>query len=168
MDDKREIIIWRLELDKYIQDAFSGHGSARYPGRWNKAGDTVVYCSESLALATLEILVHLAGLDEMLKMPYFKVSATLAHDIGITEINPKAAANISKKWDAPSPPEELKAFGSQWYSEKKTPILKVPSVIVPEEYNFVINVRHPDAKTKIDYGYPAPFKLDSRLGRSRK
>ena len=68
------ITVFRVVKEKHASDAFTGEGSRRFGGRWNKEGTPVVYTSESLSLAALEQFVHLGSHGLMIPFVYFKVS----------------------------------------------------------------------------------------------
>lgn len=159
------MIVWRLEREEFLGQAFQGHGSSRYPGRWNQYGQSVAYASESRSLAVIEALAHVSDgvfRQALRKTKYFHVPATIPDDLGITVVTVADAGKIHKNWNHTPSPDELKVFGGHWLNGKKTPVLRVPSVIVPNEGNFIINPRHPDFG-KIETGEPELFVFDPRL-----
>lgn len=159
------MIVWRLEREEFISQAFQGHGSARFPGRWNPSGVPAAYASESRALATIEMLAHMSdsALRNTLKnKKYYHVSAQIPDDLETTILNLADVTEIHKNWSHTPPPDELKVYCGKWFLEKKAVVLRVPSAIIPNENNFVINPRHPDF-SKILFGAPEEFIFDPRL-----
>ena len=148
--------VWRLTRPQYAATTLSGEGSARYPGRWNVRGVRVAYASETLSLALLEVLAHAENLD-MLNQ-YVALQVTLPPD----SLTTLTLDELPEDWQADPPPESTRALGHAWFSRKETLVLKVPSVLVPTEHNFVINPEHPDfsrAKT----AEPVPLPFDARV-----
>lgn len=152
---------WRLVRKRRLPDAFTGKGAQLAGGRWNSPGIAVVYVSGSLALATLEYLVHANALRAPRNV--FAVWADIPDAVAMTSIE---AAKLPRHWRRYEPPvEELCAFGDAWVQKMATAILKVPSAIVPSEYNFLLNPAHPDFK-RIAKGKPVSASFDARLFRS--
>ncbi len=148
--------VWRLTRPQYAATALSGEGSARYPGRWNVRGVRVVYTSETLSLAFLEVLAHAENLD-MLNQ-YVALQVTLPPD----SLTTLTLDELPEDWQADPPPESTRRLGHAWFSRKETLVLKVPSVLAPTEHNFVINPEHPDfARAKAAEPVPLPF--DARV-----
>jgi RES domain-containing protein len=159
------MIVWRLEREEFLGQAFQGHGAARYPGRWNLLGQPAAYASESRSLAIIEVLAHVPDsvLRPMLrKIKYFHVPATIPDNLEMTVVTVANAGKIHENWNHTPAPDELQVFGGRWLNKKETPVLRVPSVIIPNESNFVINPRHPDFG-KIKIGDPELFVFDARL-----
>ncbi|MBN1151347.1 RES family NAD+ phosphorylase [candidate division WOR-3 bacterium] len=150
-----KITSWRIVKKKFEATAFSGEGARIYGGRWNSSGKKVVYTSENISLALLEITVHL---DKTLLENYVLIPVIFENSM-VKEIDPKILPNNWRKFPAPS---ALRNIGDDWYEENKFPVLKVPSVIVPSEFNYLLNVSHKDFK-KMRMGISEPFEIDSRL-----
>jgi len=152
------ITAWRIVKAKHQDRAFDGEGARLYGGRWNIKGVPVVYLAESLALASLEIIIHLPG-DELLqkyvRIPV-KFSPKLVSEVDVT--------GLSEGWDSDPAPAFTKLVGNSWAKNQKSLILKVPSAIIPEEYNYLINPLHPDFK-KLSIGSPVAYFFDTRLKR---
>ena len=148
--------VWRLTRPQYAATALSGEGSARYPGRWNVRGVRVAYASETLSLALLEVLAHAENLD-MLNQ-YVVLQVTLPSG-NLTTLTPD---ELPKDWQADPPPESTRRLGHAWFIRKGTLVLKVPSVLVPTEHNFVINPEHPNLP-KIAVAEPVPLPFDARV-----
>jgi RES domain-containing protein len=156
------MFVWRLTRKAHADDPLSGEGSRRYGGRWNHAGTSVVYTSQSLSLAVLEYLVNLP-LDD-LPDDLASIKFQLPDNLPRTEITSK---ELPVGWRLFPADEELKEIGTNWAQEKKSVVLVVPSAVVPIELNYVINPAHPRAKA-IKVVEVEPFSLDSRLHSARK
>lgn len=146
---------WRIVKAAHADDAFSGVGAEKYGGRWNRAGRRVVYCSSSQSLAMLETLVHI---NPSVPMDYVIFPISFAANL-VTAI-PRNA--IPSNWREEPPPTACQLSGEAWLTAGKHTILRVPSVIVPDEDNFLLNPLHPDF-SKITIGNPIPFSFDGRL-----
>lgn len=138
--------LWRIGADTptYTADDLSGKGAENTGGRWNREGRPVVYASLSIALACLETVVHLnqAGLP----MNRYLVEITVPPETWKARAS-LPLSKIAVGWDAlPHGKVSLDA-GDAWLTAADTPLLLVPSVIVPEEFNVLINPRHPLVKT---------------------
>jgi RES domain-containing protein len=151
-----EIVGWRIVKEKHAKSAFSGEGARIFEGRWNSAGVRVVYCSQSLALATLEILVHTQPVMLRDKLRVFRVTWDEAL---MTAIDLKKLPN---GWNAQPPGPASKNIGDEWIRSNRSAVLALPSIIIPLERTFLLNPKHRDfAKIKIkDAG---AFALDPRL-----
>lgn len=148
--------VFRIAKHSYIRDV-SGFGAREYGGRWNRKGTRVLYTSESRALAALEFLVH---------VPLTLVPADLAiasieiPDSIVPERIP--ADELPSDWrDYPAPPE-LADLGSSWALEKKSLLLRVPSVLVHDEFNVIINPIHPQMEA-VTITHVTSFTFDQRL-----
>ena len=150
--------VWRLCKQKYASTAFDGEGALRAGGRWNSRGKAVAYTSESLALASLELLVHIIS-AELWPTNLVAISAQIPDDLVATSIE---IEDMPKKWRSTSGHPALKSRGNKWIDGRETCAMAVPSVIVPEERNILLNPAHPAFK-EISIGEPRPFTLDSRF-----
>lgn len=139
------IKLWRIaaETKEYKANDISGGGAAKYPGRWNAAGEYVVYTGTTLALAVLETAAHVD--DTGLPLNRFVVEITVLaatwqarQELELSEIDPA--------WCAIPAGKASVDIGSTWYKSAKSALLLVPSVVVQEESAVLINATHPDAK----------------------
>jgi RES domain-containing protein len=150
------VVGWRIVKEKHAKSAFSGEGARIFEGRWNSAGVRMVYCSEHVSLAALEILVHTQPVTIRDKFRVFRVSwdGKLMITIDLRK--------LPKGWNAQPPSSSSKEVGDNWVRSGHSVVLAVPSVIVPAERTFLINPKHQDfGKIKIkDTG---SFVLDPRL-----
>lgn len=151
------ITAWRVLKAKHGQTAFTGEGARIYGGRWNPPGYPVVYTAESLSLATLEILVHLQKV-ELLHQRFVNIPVTF--DEALVFVLPRE--KLPEDWNRLPPPETTQRIGVEWIIQARFPILRVPSTIIPEEHNFLLNPIHPDFPF-IHIGEARRFELDPRL-----
>ncbi len=128
---------WRIVKKTFADHAFDGEGARLYGSRWTSAGHTVSFAAESLSLAVLEVLVHLQSSVPLADYVVFNVS--FPEDL----IEDLDRSDLPSNWrDSPAPPQ-LPAIGDAWVRRGSSLVLRVPSVIVPHEHNFVINPAHP-------------------------
>jgi RES domain-containing protein len=147
---------WRIVKRKLAREAFSGEGARLYGGRWNSAGVSVVYTAQSQSLAALELLVHLENAD--LLHEYVAIEARFEAAI-VTRIT---KADLPKDWRANPPPESARSIGDAWVAEEPSPVLELPSAIIPSESIFLLNPQHP-AFSQVEIGEAARFEFDLRL-----
>ena len=162
------ITIWRIASQgrSWTANDLSGAGAARQPGRWNFVERPIVYTSSSIALACLETLVHLAG-DDPLPFQRQLVRITIPSHRWLQRwIFSKAEF---PGWDFPPSPENAegwlsatRAWGDKWLEAGVSLIAEVPSVIVPEESNLLLNPRHP-ALGEVVAEIVRPWVYDARL-----
>jgi RES domain-containing protein len=146
---------WRMVRAKHAESAFTGEGAAKSGGRWNSRGVAVIYASNSRALAALETLVHLTP-PVLFEYRIFRIE----FDEGLVE-RPEIFA-LPKDWRAEPPPPSTKMIGDAWARESRSVAIAFPSVIIPDEINYVLNPAHPDFK-RIVIGPPVEFSFDRRL-----
>lgn len=150
------ITVWRITAPEYAETAYSGEGARLWGGRFNSPGRRVVYASGSLALATLEVL---AGANDRRRLRgYLAVSATLDEEA----IETLGAADLPPGWDARPYTAASQAVGDAWLDEGRSLALRVPSVVVPVEWNVLLNPAHPDYDA-VTIGRPTVAPFDSRL-----
>jgi RES domain-containing protein len=149
---------WRIVKRKFRKIAFTGEGPRRYGGRWNSKGVAVVYVAQSQSLAALEMLAHLDSGDLLRYYVAIPVSfdSRLVADMDIS--------SLPKNWKGYPAPRNLRTIGDTWASSGKSAVLRVPSVLVPSESNFLLNPRHPDYANLV-IGKPLRFSFDPRLFR---
>ena len=146
---------WRIVREKHAAAAFSGEGAAEFGGRWNLPGTRVAYTSESQSLAALELLVHLNP-PRFFKYKAFRIQfdESLADHVSPQELPPD--------WKAEPPSLLTQRLGSRWAEGLRCAILGVPSVLIPQETNYLVNPLHPDF-SRIMIGPALDFALESRL-----
>jgi RES domain-containing protein len=126
--------VYRIAACKYIKD-LSGEGAFRYGARWNSPGTRMLYTSESSALAMLESLAHITMLP--LKQPYCMVRLSVPDSVEELDI-----LALPINWNAMPAPDTISSLGDRFVAAGKSLALKVPSVLVPDNYNFLINPAH--------------------------
>ena len=154
---KMALRAWRLVKEKHAKSAFDGEGARRFGGRWNARDIPVVYLSASLSLAALEQFVHLSAEDTRIRFSAILVG--IPDNLSTQELS---VNELPKEWRAEPPPDACKTLGSAWAETNETALLKVPSVIVPHEFNYVLNPKHPDF-TRLSIHKAEPFGFDSRM-----
>lgn len=148
--------VWRISAAAYVNRIFSGEGAYRYGGRWNSPGSAVVYMSESLSLCALETLTHMVKMHMM--QGYKCVWVDIPDDL-ISMVKPEA---LPADWRAIPAPKSTKGVGDKWFSSQETPVLRVPSTVIPVESNFVLNPSHQEFGELI-IGEVQDFEFDERL-----
>ncbi|MEA3410831.1 MAG: RES family NAD+ phosphorylase [Pseudomonadota bacterium] len=139
--------------------ALDGSGAKAHGGRWNSKGVAMVYASESVSLAALELLVHLHRgeiLNQYL-LPRLKLS-----DDSIMSLDKTA---LPKNWRRDPPPSSTADIGDQWALSLQSLALIVPSTIVPQQRNVLLNPGHPGFGSVIATASSEPFDFDPRLAR---
>ncbi len=133
--------LWRIAADtpEYEADDLGGKGAERSGGRWNRVGTPMVYASTSRALACLETLVRLAHNPLPLNRYLVEIAVPAAAWSAAIEVDPAALVG----WDAEPAGKVSLDWGTAWAAEAATLLARVPSVIVPEEANVLINPAHP-------------------------
>lgn len=136
------VVVWRIatETPAYKADDISGKGAALSGGRWNAVGTPMLYCASNISLAALETLSHLRG--GSLPLNRFLIHVSIPDEVWETREEPK---RLPGGWNAIPAGLTSESFGERWVREKRSALLLVPSVIVPEEKNILINPSHPDA-----------------------
>ena len=149
---------FRLVKAKHAATAFSGEGARLVGGRWNLSGTSLVYASESLSLAALEIFVHLQPVDR--RIPYVWFDVTIPANVRIDD--PPA---LPDTWRSEPPGEETQSLGSQWVKQNQAAVLRVPSILIPGEHNLLLNPAHAQFK-RLKISAPRAFDFDGRLWKS--
>ena len=147
---------WRIVKNRYVDQAFNGEGARINGGRWNSPGYRAVYVSESRALATLEVL---AGLGSEAPLVNYSLVGVRFDDDLVSGIDPAA---FPDGWDNNPPGPASQSVGDLWLAKQKSVVLRVPSVIVPAESNYVLNPGHPDF-VKVVIDPPEELRIDPRL-----
>lgn len=150
------MVVWRIVKAAHASSPLSGEGARLVGGRWNSRGVAVVYASSTLALAALEAYVHV---DIDLE-PLDRVAVALEIPPGL-KVERLSARKLPSDWARYPAPESLRAFGDAWAQRAGSAALRVPSAIVPEEDNFLLNPAHPDL-AKVRAVRQRPFRFDPR------
>lgn len=137
--------------------AFSGEGAAKFPGRWNHKGVRAVYCSDTLAGACLETLVHIRPSPRV-----FPPSVYYWIEVRDSRLEIPAVSSLPRNWNQAVVPVETRDFGSAFLRTRRAFGLVVPTAILPIGLNVVLNPVHPDFDLGAVSG-PHPFFYDPRL-----
>lgn len=134
----------------------TGEGSYLYGGRWNSKGTRLVYCSSSAAMALLETLVHTSRLLPGMDFCMLKLS------IDERSMETIPVSGLPEGWNNTPPADELKFIGDQFVRHGKHLLLRLPSAILPMEWNYLVNPEHP-LFSKLKVEEPVRIGLDRRL-----
>jgi RES domain-containing protein len=152
------VTVWRLNARRFAKTAFSGDGAFRLGGRWNHPGTRVVYCAESRALAALEALVHVEDVGDLGAVEW------RATPVVVPFSAIERPARYPHSWRDYPCSRPTRDLGSAWARDGRSVALRVPSAVVPGEFNYLLNAAHPGfAKLKV--GRPEAFRFDARLAR---
>ena len=145
---------YRVSKCRYIED-LTGKGAALYGGRWNSKGVYILYTSLTASLALLENRVHMSempGEDYCLGTLVIPDDKVVSFDI----------KELPSDWFKYPSPVILKRFGDEFIKANKFLGMKIPSAVLPEEHNLLINPAHPDMK-KVSMIYSRSITIDERL-----
>jgi RES domain-containing protein len=134
-----------------------GEGARLYGGRWNRRGQAVVYASSSRALAALELLAHvdIGDVPDDLVM----LTIEVPDDLAVTVVQSDA---LPPGWHRRTEHPACQEIGHAWLEARVSAVLRVPSALMPEEFNVLINPRHPDA-AGVATRSVVPYRFDPRL-----
>lgn len=149
------MFVYRLGQHKYARD-LSGKGAELFGGRWNNIGKAMLYTAENRALCLVEIAVHI---------PLGIIPKD--YDLTTIEIPDKAIRSLSEAdlppdWDRVPHNASTQALGDRFLDEGQFLALKVPSALVKDEYNILINPLH-YAMRQVRIVSTEAFKFDSRM-----
>ncbi|MCO5286361.1 MAG: RES family NAD+ phosphorylase [Chitinophagaceae bacterium] len=134
--------VYRISRSRYAED-LTGEGARLFGGRWNSKNVPCIYASESRALAMVEysVNVNMHDIPRALSLVTYEIDAKK-----VVEIDEEF---LPGNWRNSPIPKQTQSFGSLLLSEKKYEIVRIPSVVIPEEFNFLINPNHHKGKIKI-------------------
>lgn len=167
------LTIYRISKLQYAQSpelSEHGFGAARSGGRWNSADPAmqanrrIIYASDTLAQSMLEVVVHSES----------RVLQTVPHAYLLLQVEEEFIANLDtaqlpETWNAHPETPATQVIGDQWFDEQISPILRVPSVILPlavyepGQSNYLINTLHPDIAKAVRLLEFRPLPFDPRL-----
>ena len=148
--------IYRIVHHRYQDDPFSGKGGLYNKSRWASKGQLVSYAADHLATSTLEKLAGARHANLMTEMVY-----------AMAEIDSSLVSVLSEEerpsdWDALPARESTRTVGDAWLEAGEHVLLRVPSVVLPRSYNYVVNASHP-ARSALRLVEVAPLLLDNRV-----
>jgi RES domain-containing protein len=143
--------VWRVCREPFA--SLDGKGAELKGGRWNSPGQPVVYTSEHLSLAILEVLVHLEVDIEDLPDDYVSVEIEIPDKVKSEVFNDTIDIHNIK---------QTRDYGDMWLTSVRTVLLSAPSAVIPKERNLCISPNHPDFKIIRTIGVE-PFQFDPRL-----
>lgn len=147
--------VWRVCKSAHAE--LDGEGARLYGGRWNRPGSRIVYASGSLSLAALEYFVHLDA--DLAPDDLVSLRLEIPRDLALEALR---ARNLPADWRSYPAPLAVQALGTEWAALGETAILAVPSVVIPEEWNYLLNPAHADF-SRVRAGARAPFSFDPRM-----
>ncbi|MFN0053567.1 MAG: RES family NAD+ phosphorylase [Planctomycetales bacterium] len=154
--------VWRLCRRSFAKQPLSGEGGLHASGRWHSAPRLVVYASQSLALASLELLVHVDV--DLVPRDLVAIELDVPSPIHVAEFK---VSELPRGWRRYPAPASLQKLGEEWLDCRQDAVLCVPSAIIPGERNYVINPKHPDI-LQIRVLGKTPFSFDPRLVAKRR
>src|SRR5574342_883145 len=150
------LVAWRITTKRDPGVAFDGEGARLHGGRWNRPGTRLAYASQSLSLAALELLVHVDSEDQPRALFRFRVELP---DDALEVI---ARERLPASWREYPAPDETAAIGTDWARRGEALALLVPSAVIPEEKNVLLNAVHPRFR-ELRIAAGEPFSFDPRL-----
>ncbi len=147
------MIVYRV-VHKAVTQLLTGSGN---DGRWCTKGRKVIYTSSSIALACLENILRRSGLgfSDNFKTVFYKIPDD-------ADIEEALIDELDKNWRLHSSYAYCQSIGNKWYDKKNSLVLKVPSAIIPDEFNYVIKTASPEIN-RIKIIEEKPFVPDERL-----
>lgn len=147
------MLVYRITFKTFSSSLFA----PGIEGRWNGAARKVVYAAESIPLAFMENMIRRkgAGFNDDFRIMVIEIPDSL----GITIITP---SDLADGWRNFRDYTKCQAIGNKWYDEGMTAVLQVPSAVLPEAHNYVMNSTHPDF-AKIRLVSSIPLIPDERI-----
>jgi RES domain-containing protein len=146
--------VYRISKCEFIND-LQGTGAARYPGRWHSKGTYILYTAATPSLALLESVVHISNIAVS---SYCMICLSIPDDA----IQSIPADGLPENWFVYPPPDVLKRIGDSFAGENKYLALKLPSAIMPEEHNYLVNPNHSDF-SRVSVVYTRNIPIDKRF-----
>ena len=149
-----------MEVFRIVPEAYSGSLEASgAPNRWNLRGEKVIYAGSTRSLSTLELIVHRSSIQisKPYKLLVIKIEGLTNHLESIK------LEDLPSNWRSIQSYGILQRLGSKWYQEQKSLILEVPSAVIPQETNFILNAEHPLFRSQINISNSEDFFWDNRL-----
>ena len=149
------MFVFNIRKEKYA-NSLRASGVAN---RWNKNDEFVIYTGSSRSLSTLELVVHRSGIsiDNSYKLMVIEINCLEEEILEIT------SKDLPKNWRNVEAYPKLQTIGSNWYKSYKHLVMKVPSAVIPKEYNYLIHTKHPDFDKKVSIKEIEDYQWDKRL-----
>jgi RES domain-containing protein len=151
-------LVWRLTPPEFPTE-LDGEGARLFGGRWNSPGLRALYTSSHLSLSVLETYVNIPLLLRNSLPMYQAVKIAIPDSASTTSVSPARLAELLTTSD---PVAASRSIGDDWITRRDSLVLQVPSVLVPEEDNLIVNPEHPGAREVRIVGTRA-FQFDPRL-----
>ncbi|GEQ85741.1 hypothetical protein ULMS_12490 [Patiriisocius marinistellae] len=148
--------IYRIVKEAY-KDDLSGEGARLFGGRWNNRGDAMLYFSEHLSLCVLEILVHLDY--QFIDNDFYYIEASIPKE---NLMSAQEQAVLLPQWNALVSQTHTENWGSLWLKNRTSLAMAVPSVVLPQENNILVNPKHP-LISKLEITKVERLKIDERI-----
>ncbi len=149
--------VFRISREAYASRLTASGGA----NRWNQRDQFVLYAGSSRSLSTLELIVHRNSIapHDRYKVLVISIpdSDNLTRQIPVSE--------LPVNWRTMTAYPKLQQIGSKWYESRENLVLRVPSAVIPSEYNYIINMEHPDFKDNIRLVRTEDYFWDDRLFR---
>jgi RES domain-containing protein len=152
-------VVWRIARRRFALDRL-GTGARESGGRWNHRGTAVIYAGGTIAIAALERFVHVAGIVPP-DLVLVRIELPKA-----CSIERPAVAGLPKGWNLVPAERSSMDFGTQWARDNRSLVLYVPSALVHEEENAVLNPAHPEFPP-VKMVIEREFQYDARMYQSR-
>jgi RES domain-containing protein len=151
--------VFRIERKRYLATTLTGQGASLASGfRWNSESTRLVYTAATRSLAMLEIMAHLDASEDLPTDRFFvEIEVPDALAIRVVEAN-----DLPEGWDARPPNRFTQRLGDEFVRNPTAAVLQVPSAIIPEEFNFLLNPAHPDAR-RLQIVKTTPLQFDARM-----
>ncbi len=149
------MLVYNIRKEKYAYNLTA----SGIPNRWNRQNEYVIYTGSSRALSILELVVHRASI---LPDTSYKI-LTIELNVSDKDIFIIDRRDLPLTWKSIHAYSQLQSIGSKWYKNASQLVLRVPSVIIPQEYNYVLNTMHHDYRRKVKIEDVEDFDWDNRL-----
>ncbi|MBD2701576.1 RES family NAD+ phosphorylase [Spirosoma sp. BT702] len=147
------MLVYRITKTQYANRLVASGGAAR----WNERGQMVIYTAATRALACLENVVHRSGEGLLADFRVMVIDVTDELDIETITTD-----SLPADWFEFRQYDTCQRIGGEWLQNGRTAVLKVPSAIIPNEWNYLLNPAHPDF-SQIQLLRTEPFVFDPRL-----
>jgi RES domain-containing protein len=154
-----EIKAYRLVKKKRSSHAFNAVSAGRFGGRWHSKGRDCLYFSDSTALSVLEVFIHVGHAEIIQSYELFELTVPSEMVLRAT------LDSLPENWRSESAPQETAAFGDAWLATGSGLALAVPSVIVPQSWNYLINVDHSEFVKVVETAKPIELIFNARISR---